>query len=399
MQGFGVGEVQMSGTGLHVSRLRVEYLDNPIGIVVDRPRLSWIVASGERNQAQCAYRILVSSDRALLDGDEGDLWDSGRIESDRTTQVVYSGTPLAARQRAWWKVRSWNQDDLPSAWSDAAYWEASLLQPAHWVGRWLSLPGLTPDPDIPETAELDALVPAPLFRRAFTITGEVASARLYATARGVYEASLNGEVVGDQVLSPGWTDYTRRQQFQTCDVTEGLVAGDNVLGGWVAPVWFCGYVGWQRQSRHYGTTPQLLMQLHIDYADGASEIIATDAEWRATTGPVRYADLLMGEYYDARRGRCLAGTPRASMTATGAGWRSPRAVRCRSSPSPPNRFERWKRSPRSRAPSQHPARSSSTSARTSLAGSRSGRLVPPGRGSRFGSGRCSMPMARSTPRT
>ncbi|HEV2066210.1 MAG TPA: alpha-L-rhamnosidase N-terminal domain-containing protein, partial [Thermomicrobiales bacterium] len=291
----------MSGTGLHVSRLRVEYLDDPIGIVVDRPRLSWIVASGERNQAQRAYRILVSSERAMLDRDEGDLWDSGRVESDQTAQIVYAGTPLLVRQRAWWKVRSWNQDDVPSAWSEAAHWEAGLLQPAHWKARWLSLPGLIPDTDIPETAELDALIPAPLFRRAFTVTGKVTSARLYATARGVYEASLNGEVVGDQVLAPGWTDYTKRQQFQTYDVTGRLVEGDNVLGGWVAPGWFCGYVGWQRQSRHYGTTPQLLMQLHIDYADGSSEIIATDAGWRATTGPIRYADLLMGEYYDARR--------------------------------------------------------------------------------------------------
>ena len=291
----------MSDTGLRVSRLRVDYLDNPIGITVEHPRLSWIVMSDQRDQRQRAFQILVASERTMLEGDSGDLWDSGRVESDLTAQITYGGTPLVARQRAWWKVQSWNQDDVLSGWSESAYWEAGLLKPAEWKGRWLSLPGLVPDPEIPETGELDALIPAPLFRRSFHVTKEVASARLYATARGVYEANLNGDVVGDQVLAPGWTDYTKRQQFQTHDVTEALVDGENVLGGWVAPGWFCGYVAWQRQSRFYGTTPQLLMQLHIDYTDGTSEIVATDAEWRATTGPIRYADLLMGEYYDARR--------------------------------------------------------------------------------------------------
>lgn len=286
---------------LRISRPRVDYLDNPIGITVEHPRLSWILTSDQRDQRQRAYHILVATERAMLDQDSGALWDSGRVESDETAQIVYEGTPLLVRQRAWWKVRSWNQDDVPSPWSGIAHWEAGLLKPAQWIGRWLSLPGLVPDPDVPESDELDALVPAPLFRRAFTITKEVASARLYATARGVYEASLNGDVVGDQVLAPGWTDYTKRQQFQTHDVTSKLVNGENVLGGWVAPGWFCGYVGWQHQSRFYGTTPQLLMQLHIDYSDGTSEIVATDSEWRATTGPIRYADLLMGEYHDARR--------------------------------------------------------------------------------------------------
>ncbi|MDQ3541594.1 MAG: family 78 glycoside hydrolase catalytic domain, partial [Chloroflexota bacterium] len=291
----------MSQGILRVIRPRVEYLDNPIGITVEHPRLSWIVTSDQRDQRQRAYRILVASERTMLDQDSGDLWDSGRVDSDETAQITYEGTPLLVRQRAWWKVQSWNQDDVPSPWSEIAHWEAGLLKPAQWIGRWLSLPGLVADRDVPETGELDALVPAPLFRRAFTVTGEVASARLYATARGVYEASLNGEVVGDQVLAPGWTNYTKRQQFQTYDVTNELVDGENVLGGWVAPGWFCGYVGWQRQSRFYGTTPQLLMQLHIDYRDGTSEIVASDRDWRATTGPIRYADLLMGEYFDARR--------------------------------------------------------------------------------------------------
>ncbi len=291
----------MTTAALRVSALRAEYLTNPIGIDVPRPRLSWIVISEARSQRQAAYRILVASDPAVLGEDRGDLWDSGRVESSATAQVTYAGTPLAARQAAWWKVRSWNGDGTPSGWSETAVWETGPLEPTDWTARWLSLAGLVPDREIAETAELDGLLPAPIFRREFTVDAPVFRARLYATARGVYEARLNGEKVGDQNLAPGWTDYTKRQQFQTYDVTTQILQGPNVLGGTLGTGWFCGYVGWQRQCRHYGTTPQLLFQLHIDHPDGSSTVVASDGEWKATTGAIRYADLLMGEFQDARR--------------------------------------------------------------------------------------------------
>ena len=291
----------MTTGAFRVSALRVEYLTNPIGIDVARPRLSWILTSETRSQRQAAYRIMVASDAASLDDDKGDLWDSGRVESAVTAHVAYGGPPLAASQGAWWKVRSWSEDDAASDWSETAYWEAGPLVPTDWTARWLSLAGLAPDPDIAETAELDGLVPAPIFRREFSVDAPVVRARLYATARGVYEARLNGEKVGDQVLAPGWTDYTERQQFQTYDVTSRIRQGANVLGGTLGTGWFCGYVGWQRQCRHYGTTPQLLFQVQIDHPDGSRTVVGSDASWKATTGATRYADLLMGEFHDARR--------------------------------------------------------------------------------------------------
>ncbi|MBA2470664.1 MAG: family 78 glycoside hydrolase catalytic domain, partial [Chloroflexia bacterium] len=290
----------MQHSGLTVSYPRTEYVVNPIGIDVVRPRLSWLVASDERNQIQTAYQVLAASAPELLDANTGDLWDSGRVESRDTAHIVYEGVPLISRQEVWWKVRVWDGHGQPSAWSETATWELGFLKLIEWQGAWIEHPGLVPDPAIPEAKELDALLPVSLFRRSFHINRPLVRARLYATARGVYEPRLNGSRVGDQVLAPGWTNYNRRLQVQAFDVTDALRSGENVLGAELGTGWYAGYVGWKHSCRHYGSVSQLLMQLHLDYADGSGEVIATDADWLATSGAVRYSDFIMGEYYDAR---------------------------------------------------------------------------------------------------
>jgi alpha-L-rhamnosidase len=293
----------MSEYGLRLSFLRTEYLVNPLGIDEPRPRLSWLLEAGSerRGVTQRAYQILVASDPDQLARETGDLWDTGKVASTDTAQIVYGGTALVARQAAWWMVRVWDGDDTVTAWSEAANWERGLAKFTDWKANWIAMPHLSVDDEIAEARELDALLPVPHFRRTFTVAGTVARARLYATARGVYEARLNGEKVGDHQLAPGWTDYSKRVQVQTHDVTNAIRQGENVLGALVGTGWYSGYVGFEPGARHYGTTPQLLAQLHIDYADGTSEIVATDGTWRAVTGPIRYSDFLMGEYYDATR--------------------------------------------------------------------------------------------------
>lgn len=291
----------MNEPALRISSPRTEYLVDPLGIDSGRPRLSWTLVSDRRNARQHAYQILVASDPEKLARDEGDLWDTGRVESSETAQIEYEGTPLAARQTAWWKVRVWDGDDLPSGWSDVSLWERGIMRLPDWRANWIAMPDLAPDPDLPETQELDALLPAPYFRRVFTIDRPVKQARLYATARGVYEARLNGTKAGDHQLAPGWTDYTKRIQVQTFDVTDMVQQGENVLGAMVGTGWFAGYVGFEPGARHYGTTPQFFAQLHLDYEDGTAGIVATSKDWRSATGPIRYSDFLMGEFYDATR--------------------------------------------------------------------------------------------------
>ena len=293
-----VEEASVVANDLVISDLRVNYLRSPLGIDTPSPRLSWRLESGRRNVMQQSWRVQVASSSALLMDGAADLWDSGVVESSQVAQVEYAGLPLVSRQQVVWSVEVTDTDGVSAR--ATSTWEMGLLRSTDWQGRWVALPGLVPDASLPEARELDALLPASILRRTFTVDGEVERATLYATARGVYLPRLNGQRVGDQQLAPGWTDYNARIQYQTFDVSSAIQQGANVVGAELGTGWFAGYVGWQGLCRHYGTTPQLLMQLHIDYADGRREVVVTDRSWEGTTGPIRYSDFIMGEWFDAR---------------------------------------------------------------------------------------------------
>jgi alpha-L-rhamnosidase len=150
--------------------------------------------------------------------------------------------------------------------------------------------------------QIDKLVPPPYVRKSFELNKRVRSARVYASATGVYELWLNGRRVGRDVFAPGWTDYAQRIQYQTYDVSELLRRGRNAIGGLVGDGWYSGHNGlFNVNPNHYGFDKSFLCQLHVDYSDGTSEVIGSDGTWRATTGPIRYSDMFMGEIYDARR--------------------------------------------------------------------------------------------------
>jgi alpha-L-rhamnosidase len=183
-----------------------------------------------------------------------------------------------------------------------------LLQPDDWRGSWIGLrradEARRPAPDLPpgarrDLAELD-LPPCPYLRTTFALPRPVRRARLYATARGVYELRLNGRRAGDAVLAPGWTDYGHRIQYQTYDVSDLLSAGDNALGAILGTGWYAGYIGWHGENKHYGVRPELLVHLIVEHDDGSTTTVVSDESWRVATGPIRYSDLLMGESYDAR---------------------------------------------------------------------------------------------------
>ncbi len=271
--------------------LRCEYGSNPLGIGVKRPRLSWLVGDERPGAVQTGYRVLAASERALLDRDEGDLWDTGRVESNRTAQVEYGGAPLTSRQQVFWKVQTLDADGEASAWSAPASFEVGLLESADWSASWIGSP-------LHGTPRTSAVVPA--LRTPFSVKGRVAKARLYATALGLYELHLNGGRVGDHELAPGWTDYRVRVRYQVYDVSDRLATGENVLGALLGDGWYCGFVGLAEREQ-YGISPKLLAQLEITYEDGTRETIATDATWKWHASPILEADLLMGETYDARQ--------------------------------------------------------------------------------------------------
>ncbi len=444
--------------GVQPDALRCEYRANPLGIDALQPRLAWQISSARRGEKQTAYQIVVGESEKAVRAGKGDLWDSGKVASDQSTQVVYSGKPLQSREHVWWQVRVWDKDGKPSAWSAPASWEMGLLIPkdwtAQWIGynkpgaatavedtrdiKWIWFPEGNPLQSAPQgnrffrttfdvpagkaikqaglialadneyaanlngkevgtgsgwaslvptevtaqvkpgrntlairvynldgPAGLAALLkitytdgtvqripttstwksyqagpkgwettafddsgwsaaktlanigggpwgtpgqaasepgPVPFFRKTFQATKPIKRARLYATALGLYDLSVNGKRVGNELLRPGWTDYSKRVQYQTYDLTGQIKPGANALGLTLGDGWFSGYVGFGHQRNHYGTQNALLSQLEIEYADGTRETVATDGTWRVTAdGPIRSSDMLMGEDYDATR--------------------------------------------------------------------------------------------------
>lgn len=448
--------------------LRCEYHVNPLGIDQTSPRLSWELESArpdQRGQKQSAYQILVASDEDRLTEGEADWWDSGKIESDATNQIVYAGKLLAARQTCWWTVRTWNAQGEASDWSAPAMWSMGLLAPSDWSARWIGFDAPAPggsdgdeeakltlegakwvwhEADAPQDAQYESrffrgsfelpgdrqmkratflttaderfelfvngveaghgtnwkrtysadmgehlqtgrnviaihalntrgspgalvgrlrvefesgdpmvididrtwkvtgaqsegwqrpdfdaagwaqateiatigdapwgtlsesmltLPPPPQLRSAFSSDKPVRRATIYATALGLYEMHLNGQRIGEDYFTPGWTDYRKRVYYNTYDVTDLLREGENVLAALLGDGWYAGYVGFGMRREIYGDEPRLRAQLEIEYEDGSTETIITDDSWKAAYGPVREADLLMGTAYDAREER------------------------------------------------------------------------------------------------
>ncbi len=456
---------------LSAANLRCEYLTNPLGIDEARPRLSWTLESDERGQRQTAYRILVASSRDRLAAGSGDLWDSGKMESDECVHVVYEGAPLLSRMQCFWKVMVWPGGGSPATWSEVAMWSMGLLQADEWKARWI---GWDSDPEaakqeaepevktrpleaatwiwypvgspaksapvgkyffrhsfeLPEgrevraarieftadnlftlylnkkkiasgnrwqsteagevsnylTADTNTLaveaanvgdepnpagligalvirfkegaplnvctdakwkvsdeagdawpnpgaddagwknalalgeygvapwgkvgsggrsakkkqyLPAPHLRRDFNARGEIARATLYVTAQGFAEMHLNGQRVGDEYFTPGWTDYRKRIYYRTYDVTSILRSGANTVACILGDGWFRGNI-WTAGQNQYGDKIRLLAQLQIDYADASSETIVSDSSWKAAYGPILASDMQDGETYDAR---------------------------------------------------------------------------------------------------
>ena len=457
---FGVSSDKVYGqiSDLTADGLRCEYLVNPLAIDKSNPRLSWTLSAQQRGQLQTAYRVLVASTKENLDQNVGDLWDSGKVNSEDTNSIIYAGNTLTSGLSCYWKVMVWDIDAHESGWSEPSLWTMGILDQQDWQGQWI---GYDPPETIETTPEAishakwiwdvaganNAASPGTrYFRKTLNVgnvdnvgdvycyvtadneyvlyvngveyfsdssyenihkvdlssafvTGanviaikainadstdnpaglicavdiygktaghveiltdsswlcssvltsnwnnagfddsswsnssvlgdfamspwnspkmqflppprylrhewqladkEVKKAYVSTTSLGIYELYVNGSRISDDYFSPGWTDYATRIYYRTYDVTESLQSGDNVIGAILADGWFAGYVGYARERNHYGTSLRFLCQLNIEYEDGTTEVIASNPDWKASLGPLRYADFLQGESYDAR---------------------------------------------------------------------------------------------------
>ncbi|HSO89467.1 MAG TPA: glycoside hydrolase family 78 protein [Draconibacterium sp.] len=276
----------VTGAGTIVKDLVCEYHKNPIGIDVQKPRLSWKIVSDEQNVLQSAYEIKVTdqSPKGKV------IWNSGKIASDQSVNVEFAGPELKSMQRVYWQVRIWDNENKGTKWSEPAFWEMGILKPELWTASWITMEN---------EIEMEGSKPSHFLRKEFSTSKKIKSARVYVSALGLYELYINGKKVGDQLFTPGWTSYKNRIQYQTYDVTP-MIQSKNSIGAILADGWYRGNIGFSKQNSYYGDKLALIAQVHINYTDGTGEIIETNGSWKATTGPIIFSDIYNGETYDAR---------------------------------------------------------------------------------------------------
>jgi alpha-L-rhamnosidase len=274
---------------LIVKDMTIEHKKNPIGIDQIQPRFSWKIDGSMHNLMQTAYSIRVATDEKF--SGHKIIWQSGKVSSGESVLISYNGTVLKSGQRYFWQVKIWDNYKKESKWSETAFWEMGLLTSSEWKAKWVELEG--------DTLQY---APSPHFRKDFVINKPVLKARVYVTSHGYYELHLNGKKVGDQVLTPGWTVYSKRLQYQVYDITNQIIAGNNAIGAVLGDGWFRGTLGWGNNWAIYGKKLGLLLQMRITYTDGTESVVVTDETWKGfNDGAIRMNDIYNGETYDARK--------------------------------------------------------------------------------------------------
>ncbi len=269
--------------------LRTEYLKNPLGIDTPVPRFTWEVNDTIRGASQSAYRILVASSPDRLKNDQGDIWDSGTIQSDQSNLVEYGGPELKSGLEYFWKVMTYDEDGQPSDFSSPATFEMGLLKPWNWTAKWIG---------INETGKPPRSV---MVRKDFTVKGEITKARIYVSGLGTYLLYINGKKVGDDLLEPGWTDYPVKVQYQVYDITQMLQKGKNTVGAILGNMWWSSGLGWQGNGGAvYSNGPlRFIAQLEIESERDTLKIIS-DQTWKGSHSPYLANTIYNGVTYDSR---------------------------------------------------------------------------------------------------
>ncbi|WP_418262456.1 glycoside hydrolase family 78 protein [Flavobacterium faecale] len=286
-------------TKISVNNLQCEMLTNPEGIDVVQPRLSWLITTSSSNVQQTRYQILVSSTKEKLNANQADLWDSGKVSSHQSINVHYQGEKLKSKKEAFWKVKVWtNKGELD--WSETAHWSMGILTYAEWKStRWIGY-------DYPfesDSVAMYARLSARYFRKEFELTKTIKQAKVYLMGLGLYELYINGDKIGNQVLAPVPTDYTKNVKYNVFDVTSHLKQGNNAVGTILGNG---RYFAMRQDYKLYKIKtfgfPKMAMKLEVEYTDGTKEVLTTDDTWKLTgNGPIITNNEYDGEEYDARK--------------------------------------------------------------------------------------------------
>ena len=265
-----------------VTKMLTQNLVEPNGITALQPRFTWIMDATARNTRQLAYQIEVKNGKEVV-------WNSGRVNSDSSVMVIYKGNTLISNTTYTWHVKVWDQNNVSPAWSKEASFSTGYFNTNDWKAQWI-MPGF-------EEAQNR---PSPLFRKQFNAVKKIKSAVVFITSHGMYEASINGKRVGDAYLTPGWTSYNKRLQYQRYDVTNLVSTGQNVVGVTLGNGWYRGIIGFSNNKNTYGADIALLFQMHITYTDGTTALVISDDTWKSSVGSITYSEIYNGETIDAR---------------------------------------------------------------------------------------------------
>ena len=319
---FAFASAQLLEAQISPTQLRCEYLDNPSVVDVPNPRLSWvnIANNGERGQAQTAWEIRVANSKEKLLNNQSDLWSSGKVASNQSTNVNYAGKTLLSRQDCWWQVRTWDKKGQASKWSEPAFWSMGILNANEWKAQWIGAPwqGEEALPKPPQQRVYGVAhtppPPAPMMRKTFSVSKEVAKARAYVTGLGFFELYLNGKKVSDDVMVPNVTAYGKRPgleknyislpdnfkeyrvMYLSYDIKDMLKKGDNVVGAILGNGFYNAPMNW---THSYGS-PRFIGQIYVTYTDGTEDVIVSDESWKASRSPILMDLVYDGEHYDAR---------------------------------------------------------------------------------------------------
>ena len=281
--------------------LRCEYLNNPIEIDTPFPRFSWLLRHEDRAQVQTAYQIIVSSLKEFAKSGNGDLWDSGKVESENFVNIIYNGKSLESNTIYYWRVKWWDKnDDKNSEFSEIAKFETAFLKEYDWKADWITRKAFTIKKE-KKKFQYKSGIHAFLgivkeyygvyIRKEFNISKKIQHARLYICGLGHYELRINGKKIGDRILDPGWTDFEKIALYSTYDIGNSLKE-KNAIGV---------ILGNGRYLEKYGYKyPKLIMQLNIQYEDGTKDSICSNDTWKVSQGPILENGLYYGEKYDAR---------------------------------------------------------------------------------------------------
>jgi alpha-L-rhamnosidase len=271
-------------------RLKCEYQENPLGIDCNSPRFSWVIQSINRGTRQTAYQILVSENASDLQNNKGTIWDSKKQQSDQSQFIEYKGNALQSMHRYYWKVRIWLNDNKPAEWSSTNWFEMGIFNADEWKASWIAVPARASE--FPQRSVI--------MHKEFHLDKKISSARIYITGLGNYQLYINGKKISSDLLTPLWTDYRQKVQYQVYDITQSLVTGKNAIAALLGNMWWSSGLGWKGEDVYCKGSLRLLARINVQFDDGTSSVITSDGSWKYLESPIVYNQIYHGETYDAR---------------------------------------------------------------------------------------------------